>query len=100
MLTSEGILNENYITIDELKSIEHAVDGFFAEYGIDVDFQGKFTHFIDRLNDPRNEAPIYMDELRDFFEDLANEYGDKIARQLRLDRPTGVGSDYHFDIRF
>lgn len=94
----ESILTENYITREELSSIEQAVDGFFAEYGIDVDFQGKFTHFIDRLNDPRNEAPIYMDELRDFFEDLATEYGDKIARQLQLERPTGVGSDYQFDV--
>jgi hypothetical protein len=94
----ENILTENYITREELASIEHAVDGFFSEYGIDVDFQGKFTHFIDRLNDPRNEATIYMDELKDFFEDLATEYGDKIARQLRLERPTGVGSDYQFDV--
>ena len=94
----EGIITENYITRQELSAIETAVDGFFREYGIDVDFQGKFTHFIDRLNDPRNEAPIYTDELQDFFEDLANEYGDKIARQLNLERPTGVGSDYQFDI--
>jgi hypothetical protein len=94
----ESIITENYITREELAGIESAVDGFFSEYGIDVDFQGKFTHFIERLNDPRNEAPIYMDELRDFFEDLANEYGDKIARQLNLERPTGVGSDYQFDI--
>ncbi len=94
----ESIITENYITRQELSAIESAVDGFFKEYGIDVDFQGKFTHFIDRLNDPRNEAPIYTDELRDFFEDLANEYGDKIARQLNLERPTGVGSDYQFDI--
>ena len=94
----EGIISENYITRAELKDIEQVVDGFFAEYNIDVNFQGAFTHFIDRLNDPRNEAPIYTDELRDFFEDLSNEYGDKIARQLRLERPTGVGSDYQFDI--
>ena len=94
----ENIITENYITRQELSSIETAVDGFFQRYGIDVDFQGKFTHFIDRLNDPRNEAPIYTDELRDFFEDLATEYGDKIARQLDLERPTGVGSDYQFDI--
>ena len=94
----EGIITENYITREELKTIETAIDGFFRRYGIDVDFQGKFTHFIERLNDPRNEAPIYMDEIRDFFEDLANEYGDKIARQLGLERPTGVGSDYQFDV--
>ena len=95
---TEGIIAENYITREELTSIEQSVDSFFKKYNIDVNFQGKFTHFTERLNDPRNEAPIYTDELRDFFEDLANEYGDKIARQLRLERPTGVGSDYQFDI--
>jgi hypothetical protein len=94
----EGIITENYITRSELAQIEKAVDGFFREYGIDVNFQGQFTHFIERLNDPRNEAPIYMDELKDFFEDLANEYGDQIASQLKQNRPTAVGSDFQFDI--
>jgi hypothetical protein len=94
----ESVITENYITRQELESIEQSVDEFFAEYGIDVKFQGKFTHFIDRLNDPRNEAPIYTDELRDFFEDLSNEYGDRIATQLQRDRPTAIGSDYQFDI--
>jgi hypothetical protein len=95
---TEGIITENYITREELTTIESAVDGFFKQYNIDVNFQGKFTHFLERLNDPRNEAPIYMDEIKDFFEDLATEYGDKIARQLGLERPSGVGSDYQFDV--
>lgn len=95
---TEAVLTENYITREELASIESAVDGFFKRYNIDVNFQGQFTHFLERLNDPRNEAPIYVDEMKDFFEDLANEYGDKIARQLGLERPSGVGSDYQFDI--
>jgi hypothetical protein len=94
----EGIISENYITRSELAQIETAVDEFFREYGIDVNFQGQFTHFIERLNDPRNEAPIYMDELKDFFEDLANEYGQQIASQLKMNRPTAVGSDFQFDI--
>jgi len=94
----EGIITENYITRSELAQIETAVDEFFREYGIDVNFQGQFTHFIERLNDPRNEAPIYMDELKDFFEDLANEYGQQIASQLKMNRPTAVGSDFQFDI--
>ena len=95
---TEGVISENYITREELATVESAVDGFFKRYNIDVNFQGKFTHFLERLNDPRNEAPIYMDEIKDFFEDLATEYGDKIARQLDLERPSGVGSDYQFDV--
>ena len=94
----ENVIAENYITREELASIEPAIDNFFAEYGIDVDFQGKYTHFIERLNDPRNEAPIYMDELKDLFQDLADEYGDQIAKQLQAKRPTAIGSDYQFDI--
>jgi hypothetical protein len=95
---TEEIITENYITREELATIETVVDGFFKQYNIDVNFQGQFTHFLERLNDPRNEAPIYMDEIKDFFEDLATEYGDKIARQLGLERPSGVGSDYQFDV--
>jgi len=94
----ENVITENYITREELAAIEPAIDNFFKEYGIDVDFQGKFTHFIDRLNDPRNEAPIYMDELKDLFQDLADEYGSQIAQQLQAKRPTAIGSDYQFDI--
>jgi hypothetical protein len=94
----ENIITENYITREELASIEPAIDNFFAEYGIDVDFQGKYTHFLDRLNDPRNEAPIYMDELKDLFQDLADEYGEQISKQLQSKRPTAIGSDYQFDI--
>ena len=78
----ESIIAENYITRDELKQIEPVIDRFFKRFGIDVDFQGKFTHFIERLNDPRNEAPIHIEDLVNFFEDLADEYGDKIAAQL------------------
>jgi hypothetical protein len=86
------------ITREDLANLEPIIDGFFREYGIDVDFQGKYTHFLDRLNDPRNESPIYTDELQNFFEDLADEYGDAISRQLSNKKPTGVGSDYQFDV--
>ena len=94
----ENIINENYITREELASIEQSVDSFFRKFGIDVDFQGKFTHFIDRLNDPRNEAPIYLDELEDFFQELADEYGDDIRTQVDQNKPTAVASDFQFDI--
>ena len=94
----ENIIRENYITRDELSTIEQAVDGFFREFGIDVDFQGKFTHFIDRLNDPRNEAPIYTDELTEFFEELADEYGEDIRNQVDQNKNTAVASDYQFDV--
>jgi hypothetical protein len=95
----ESVLKENYITRQELAEIEPVLDGFFREYGIDIDFQGDQTHFLDRLNDPRNEAPIYMDELKDLFHDLSDEYGDQIATQLKKhNNPGAIESNYQFDI--
>ena len=91
-------LTENYITRSELSSIESMADSFFSQYGIDVNMQGQFTHFFDRLNDPRNDAPIYMDELEDVFRKLAQEHGARIQRQIELDRPTAVASDLESDI--
>jgi len=94
----ESILKENYITRQELAQIENTIDAFFKKYGININFQGSSTHFIDRLNDPRNESPIYMDELIDLFRDLSDEYGDQIAQQLQQNKPGAIESDYQFDV--
>tara|TARA_R100000951_G_scaffold116497_2_gene128634 strand:- start:4007 stop:6385 length:2379 start_codon:yes stop_codon:yes gene_type:complete len=91
-------LTENYITRQELASIEPVVDGFFRKYGIDVDFQGQFTHFIERLNDPRNEGTITLDDLENLFRDLADEYGEDIVNQIQQKQPTAVASDFQFDV--
>jgi hypothetical protein len=91
-------LRENYITRDELRSIEPTIDGFFRKYGIDVDFQGYATHFMDRLNDPRNEGTIRLDDLENLFLDLSNEYGQDIVKQFQQRNPSAVTSDYQFDV--
>jgi hypothetical protein len=94
----ESVLKENYISRSELAQIEPIIDQFFKKYGIDVDFQGKFTHFIDRLNDPRNEGTIRIDDIENLFRDLANEYGEDIATQIQQKQPTAVASDFQFDV--
>ena len=91
-------LIENYITRDELKQIEPVIDRFFKRFGIDVDFQGKFTHFIERLNDPRNEGTIRLDDLENLFKDLSDEYGRDIVKQFQQKQPTAVTSNYQFDV--
>ena len=97
--TAFGVpLTENYITRQELSQIESAADRFFKQYGIDVDMQGQFTHFIDRLNDPRNDAPIYIDELEDMFKELADQYGEDIASQIQTRNDSAVVSDLATDI--
>lgn len=95
---TESVLHENYITREELAQIEPTIDRFFRQFGIDVDFQGKFTHFIDRLNDPRNEGTISLDDLENLFQDLAAEYGEDIVDQMQQGNPTAITSDYQFDV--
>ena len=94
----ESVINENYISRSELAQIEPIIDNFFKKYGIDVDFQGKFTHFIERLNDPRNESTIRLEDIENLFRDLAAEYGEDIANQIRQKQPTAVASDFQFDV--
>ena len=93
----ESVINENYIKREELAAIEPAIDAYFAEYGIDVDFQGKTTHFIDQINNPRNEGTIRVSDIEQLFKDLADRYGEAIKTQIK-DTPTGVESDYKFDV--
>ena len=94
----ESVLKENYISRSELAQIEPIIDRFFKKYGIDVDFQGKFTHFIERLNDPRNEGTIRLEDIENLFKDLATEYGEDIVNQIRQKQPTAVASDFQFDV--
>ena len=93
----ESVINENYITRDELAKIEPSIKSYFAKYGINVDFQGKTTHFIDQINNPRNEGTIRLSDIQQLFKDLADKYGKSITTQIK-DTPTGVESDYKFDV--
>jgi len=64
-----------YITIDDLRSIERHADQMFNPSGVDVEFS---NHFVDRLNDPRNKEEITTPELKILFTKLYNKYGQKI----------------------
>ena len=96
MLTTEAYEKRYEINRDDLARLEPIIDSYFRQFKIDVDFQGKYTHFLDRLNDPRNEAPIHIEDLANFFEDLADEYGDDIRQQLDNNQSTGITSDFKF----
>lgn len=77
------------ITRSELKIIEQYADALFQEHGIDIEFQNlyKGTHFFDRLNDPRNESPITVPELKTLFRKISAKYGD----QLGMETPNTQG---------
>jgi len=69
-----GVLKE-YISTSQLRKVDDFADSLFNPLGVDVEFS---THFVDRLNDPRNGEAIETDELKDLFVKLYQKYGEKI----------------------
>ena len=65
------------ITKRDLDQIEKYADKLFGVVGIDVEFT---RHFMDRVNDARNKAPITTSELVRLFKQSFKKYGKKIAK--------------------
>lgn len=68
-------LNEGFVTVNQLKRLEQELDRLFAEVGIDVNFT---RHFMDRVNDVRNEKEITIEELRYIFKRVYAKYKDQL----------------------
>ena len=77
----------------DLDGIERFADRLFAKVGIDVEFT---RHFLDRVNDRRNEKPITSAELTRLFKQTYNKHGKKIP-QLGPDAEAVI-SDMKTDI--
>lgn len=86
------------ITRSELKLIEQYADTLFAEHGIDIEFQNlyKGTHFFDRVNDPRNDTPITVDDLKSLFRKVSIKYGDVLG--MEVPGTEGVMKDMKSDV--
>lgn len=69
--------NNTEITKPMLDKLEFYLDKLFSTIGIDVEFT---RHFLDRVNDPRNNTPITLKELAILFKDAYNKYGKQIAQ--------------------
>ena len=65
------------ISQSDLNGIEKYADRIFAAVGIDVNFT---RHFLDRVNDTRNQKDITVSELIRLFKQTYQKYGKKIAR--------------------
>ena len=64
------------VTQAELDEVERFADELWGKLGVDVEFT---RHFLDRVNDERNEKPISKGELIRLFSKSFEKYGDKIA---------------------
>ena len=86
------------ISRSELKIIEKYADALLNEHGIDIEFQNlyKGTHFFDRLNDPRNESPVTLDDLKALFKKVSIKYGDYLG--METPGSQGVLRDMRTDV--
>tara|TARA_B100000886_G_scaffold340286_1_gene308950 strand:+ start:1012 stop:4305 length:3294 start_codon:yes stop_codon:yes gene_type:complete len=65
------------VTQGDLRNLENYADRLFARVGIDVEFT---RHFLDRVNDERNDKQITVGELIRIFKQQYKYYGKKIAQ--------------------
>ena len=83
MKTFKKFCNHTAIIIDEdvtqsqLNDIEKYADRLFKSVNIDVNFT---RHFVDRVNDRRNEKPISTSELTRLFKQTYKKHGKKITK--------------------
>ena len=69
--------NNKKIKKSDLDQVEKYADRIFASLGIDVEFT---RHFLDRVNDTRNQRQITVAELTRLFKQSFKKYGKKIAQ--------------------
>ena len=65
------------ITKSDLNQVEKFADRLFAKVGINVEFT---RHFMDRVNDARNQKDITPSELTRLFKQSYSKYGKRIAQ--------------------
>ena len=70
-------LTKEDITTVDLQQLETFADKLFGKVGIDVEFT---RHFLDRVNDIRNQKPITMSELTRLFKQEYKRWGKPIAQ--------------------
>ena len=66
--------NEDF-TQKDVSDLEKFADRILKKYDIDVEFT---RHFVDRLNDPRNNPAIKVSELQKFFKKIQRNKGQNI----------------------
>lgn len=74
-------LNEE-VSMRQLNDIERFADKLLARYDIDIEFT---RHFLERVNDSRNDPEITIAELQRFFKKIAREKGNKIHNHEDLE---------------
>ena len=69
-------IKENYISQSKVNDLEKFADRILDKYNVDIEFT---RHFVDRLNDTRNDPNIKIAELQKFFKKIERNQ----ARNIR-----------------
>ena len=72
-----AIILDEEVTQSQLNDIEKYADRLFKAVNVDVNFT---RHFVDRVNDKRNEKPISTSELTRLFKQTYKKHGKKIPK--------------------
>jgi len=70
-------LLQDKVSSSQLSQVEKYLDKLWGKVGIDVEFT---RHFIDRVNDTRNEKPINSAEVMRIFKQTFKKYGKQIPK--------------------
>ena len=79
MIKLKNLLIED-ISMSQLNQVEKHLDKIWAKVGIDVEFT---RHFMDRVNDARNNKPINTAELIKIYREVYKKYGKQISQLSR-----------------
>ena len=72
-----AIILDEEVTQSQLNDIEKYADRLFKAVNVDVNFT---RHFVDRVNDKRNDKPISTSELTRLFKQTYKKHGKKIPK--------------------
>lgn len=78
MLNFTEFINEK-VSQKQISDLEKFADRILAKFNIDVSFT---RHFVDRVNDSRNDPDITIAELQKLFKKIAKAKGKKIKELL------------------
>lgn len=70
-------MTDKPVTRQQLDALERAADKIFGKLGIDIEFT---HHFLDRVNDARNQKQITIKELADIFIKEYKRWGSTISK--------------------
>lgn len=69
--------DDEVVTRGELLQLQMGLEMLFSKLNVDIDITG--SHFLERVNDTRNQTQIRIGEIRDLFKKIYDKHGEAIT---------------------